>query len=97
VLECLGGTLELGAGRGDVGIAGGVGTEVAFPRSYLVEGSRRELVQTHEWVGLEGGAVWVSGRIRRGPVPFFHEQVLEFELQLGVGAALGGLGVGLAE
>jgi len=42
-------------------------------------------------------AVLVPGWIRRGLVPFFHEEVLAFKLELGVGAGREGHGVGLAE
>jgi len=44
VLECLGGTLAAGAGGGDLAVPGGVGTDVALPRSHLREASRGELV-----------------------------------------------------
>jgi len=53
VLERLGGALTTGAGGGDVIVRGRVTAEVAFPRPHLVEATRGELVQPHEWVGFE--------------------------------------------
>jgi len=44
VLECLGGELAPRAGCGDVTVPGGVGAEVALPRSHLVVAARGELV-----------------------------------------------------
>jgi len=44
VFECLGGTLATGAGGRGVVVPGGVGAEVAFPRSHLVEAARGEVV-----------------------------------------------------
>jgi len=44
MLECLGGTLAAGAGGGGIVVPGGVGAEVALPRSHLMEAARRELV-----------------------------------------------------
>ena len=76
VFKCLGGILAPGAGWGDVAVPGGVGTEVAFPRSRLVEATRRELVEAHERVGFKGGAVWVFGQVGCGRYPFLHEEVL---------------------
>jgi len=48
-------------------------------------------------VGFERGAVWVSGGIRCGLFPFFHEELPALDLQLGVAAARRGLGVKLSE
>jgi len=48
-------------------------------------------------VRLEGGAEWVPSRVWCGLVPFVHEEVLAFKLELGVGAARGGLGVVIDE
>jgi len=48
-------------------------------------------------VRLERGAVWVPGRVWCGLVRFLHEKVLAFELELGVGAARGGLRVVIDE
>jgi len=48
-------------------------------------------------MGLERGAVRVPGHVWRSLVPFFHEEVLAFELELRVRAEWGGLGIGLAE
>ena len=42
---------------------------------------------------LERRAVGVSSRVRRSLLPFLHEEVLALELELGVGAAPGGLGI----
>jgi len=97
VLECVGGTLAAGACVGGVAVPGGVGPEVATPRSHLVDASRGELVKAHEGVRLKGGGVWVSGVVRSGLLPFFHEEVSALELELGVGAAQGGLGIVLGE
>jgi len=44
VLECLRGILASGAGGGGIAVPGGVGAEVAFPRSHLIEAARGELV-----------------------------------------------------
>jgi len=93
VLECLGGILASGARSGGVAVPGRVGAEVAFPRSHLVKAARGELVQAHEQVGLERGAVWVSSWVRCSCLPFFHEEIPPQEFNLGVGAARGGLGV----
>jgi len=80
--------------------------EVALPRSHLVEAARSELVEAHEWVGLQRGLVRVRlqrglvrvpGRVRSSPVPFFHEEVLALKLKLGVGAARGRLRVVIGE
>jgi len=46
---------------------------------------------------FDPGAVRVPGWVWSGLVTFFHEETPALELQLGVGAARGGLGVGLAE
>ena len=97
MFECLGGTLASRAGGGAVAVPGGVGAEIALPRSHLVEASRREFVQPHERVGSERGAERVPGGIRCGRVPFFHEEVLALKLQLGIGAAPGWLGVKFTE
>jgi len=48
-------------------------------------------------VRLERGAVRVPGHVWQGLVPFFHEEVFAFELELGVAAAWRGLRVELAE
>jgi len=73
VLECLGGTLADVAGGGGVAVTRRVGAEVALPRSHLVEAARGELAQANKGAGLEQPAVWVSGRIWRSLVPFFHQ------------------------
>ena len=46
---------------------------------------------------LERGAVWVPGWVRRGLFPFFEEETPAVELEQGVGAARGGLGVVINE
>jgi len=46
---------------------------------------------------LERGAVWVPGWVRRGLFPFFEKETPALELELGVGAAWGGLGVMIYE
>jgi len=91
VLERLRGAQATRAVGGGVPVPRGVGAEVALPRSHLVEAARRELVKAHERMGLYRGLVWVSGRVRCGLVPLFHEEVLAFKLRLRVGAARGGL------
>jgi len=93
VLERLRGAPAAGAGGGIDAVPGGVGTEITLTRSHLVEAAGREFIEPHEGVGLQGGAVWVPGRVWRGIVPFFHKEVLAFKLQLGVGATRGGRGV----
>ena len=97
MLECLRGTLAFGAGDGAVVIPGGVGAEVTLPRSHLVKAACGQLVQAHKPVGLERGAVRVLGWVWRDLVPFLYEEVLAFELELGVGATRWGHRVGLAE
>jgi len=42
---------------------------------------------------LERGAEGVSSRVRRSLLPFLHEEIPALELELGVGAARGGLGI----
>jgi len=93
MLECLGGSLASGAGGGGIAVPRGVGAEVAFPRSHLVEAARGKLIKAHEWVGPKRGEVWVPGLVWRGLVPFFHEEVLALLFELGVRAAPGGLWV----
>jgi len=44
VFQCRVGILAPGAGGGDVAVTGGVGAEVALPRSHLMEAPRGELV-----------------------------------------------------
>jgi len=98
VFECLRGTLATRACGGDVvAVPGGVGTEVAFTRSHLMYSARGELVQAHERVRFERGAVWVSSRVRRSLLPFCHEEAPALEFKLGVGAARGGLRVEVCE
>jgi len=96
VLERLGGGRTAGAGGGDIAVPGGVGAEVALPRSHLVEAARSELVEAHEGVGLQRGLVRVSGLVWSSPVPFFHEEVLALKLKLRVGAARGGVRIEIA-
>jgi len=93
VLKRLGGLQATGARGGDFAIPGGVGAEVALPRSHLVEATQGEFVKAHERVGLQRGAEGVPGWVWSGPVPFFHEEVLSLDFKLPVGAARGGLGV----
>jgi len=57
-------------GRGVVP-PGGVCAEVALAGSHLVKAAHGELVEAHERVGLDRGAVGVSGRVRRRLFPFF--------------------------
>ena len=83
VFQRLRSALATGAGGGDVAVPAGVGAEVAFPRSHLMEASRGELVPAHKRVGLDRPSVRVSGRIWRGLVPFCYEEVLAFELSRG--------------
>jgi len=97
VFECFGGTLAPWAGGGDIAVPGWVGSEVALPRSHLVEAARRKLVEAHEGVRPKGGAERVSDRVWCGHVPFFHEEAFAFELELRVGAARGGRGVEVDE
>jgi len=67
----LGGLVAAGTGGRGVVAPGGVCAEVALARSHLVETARGELVEAHEWVRLDRGAVGVHGRVRRSPFPFF--------------------------
>ena len=97
VLERLGGGQTTGARGGGIAVPGGVGAEVTPPRSHLVEAARGELVEAHERVGLQRGAERVPGRVWSGLVPFIHEEVFAFELELRVGAARGGHRVEVAE
>jgi len=97
VLERLRGCQTTGARCGDFAVPGGVGAEVALPRSHLVKAARSKLVEAHERVGLQRGAERVPGRVWSSLVPFFHEEVLALKLELWVGAARGGLGIEVAE
>ena len=97
MFERLGGGQAAGARGGDFAVPGGVGAEVALPRSHLVEAARGEFVEAHERVGLQRGLVWVPGRVWSGLVPFFHEEVLALKFKLRVGATRGGLREELAE
>jgi len=97
VLERLGGAQTAGAGHGGVAVPRGVGGEVTLPRSHLVKAARGELVQAHKRVGFYRGWVWVSGRVGRGLVPLFYEEVFAVQFELRVGAARGGLRVELAD
>ena len=65
--------------------------EVALTRPHLVQAARGEFVEAHwhERMGLERGAVRVSGRVWRGLLPFFHKETAALELELGIGAARG--------
>ena len=85
--EVLGGFAAAGTGGRGVIVPRRVGTQVAFPRSQLVKAAGGKLVQAHEGMGLEGGAVRVPGRIRRGIFPFFHEEAPTLELKLWIRAA----------
>jgi len=91
VLERLGGGQATGAPGGDIVVPGGMGSEVALPRSHLVEAASGEFVEAHERVGLQRGPERVPSRVWSGLVPFFHEEVLAFKLELLVGAARRGL------
>ena len=82
VLECLRGILAFPAGGGGIAVPGGVGAEVAFPRSHLVEAARGELVKAHERVRFKRGAVRVSGRVWCGLLLFFHKETPTLELQV---------------
>ena len=84
VIQCLWGIQASGAGGWDIAISGGVGAEVALPRSHLVEAASGELVKAHKRVGLYRGAVGVAGRVRRSLFPLFHQEVLALKLELGV-------------
>ena len=97
MLERLGGGQTTGARGGDFTVPGGVGAEVAFPRSHLVKAARSTFVEPHEQVGLQRGAERVPGRVWSVLVPFFHEEGLGLMLELWVGAARGGLGVEIAK
>jgi len=85
----LGDLVTAGTGGRGVVAPGGVCAEVALARPHLVKAARGELVEAHEWVGLDRGAVRVSGRVRCGLFPLLDEEVPTLELQLGVGAARG--------
>jgi len=67
----LGGLVTAGTGGRGVVAPGGVCAEVALAGSHLVKAARGELVEAHERVGLDRGAVGVSGRVRRRLFPFF--------------------------
>ena len=97
VLERFGGGQAARAGGGGVAFPRGVAAEVALPSSHLVEAARGELVEAHERVGLQRALLWVPGRVWSGLIPFFHEEVLAFKLELWVGAARGGLRVEVAK
>ena len=96
MFESLGGVLTARAGGGGIVVPGGVGADVALPRSHLVEPAGGELVEPHKRVGFQRGSIWISGWVGRGPDPFFHEEVLAPKVERGVGAARGGLGVEFA-
>ena len=97
MLEHLGGGQTARACGGGVAVPGGVGAQVALPRSHLVEVAGREPVEAHERMGLQRGLEWVPGRVRSGLVPFFHEEVLALKLKLRVGAARGRLRIEVAK
>jgi len=44
-------------------------------------------------MGFDRGAVWVAGRVWCGLLSLAHKETAALELQLGVGAARGGLSV----
>jgi len=90
MLKGLGGLAAAGTGGRSVIAPGGVCAEVALAGSHLVEAARGELVEAHERVGLDRGAVGVSGRVRRRLFPFFDKEAPTLELELGIGAARGG-------
>jgi len=74
-----------------------MGAEVALARSHLVDPFRLEFIEAHEGVGLEGGAVLVSGQVRCPGLPFFHEEVAAAPPLLWVGSPLGGVRVGFGK
>jgi len=86
----LGGLVTAGAGGWGVVAPGGVCAEVALAGSHLVKAARGELIEAHERMGLDRGAVGVSGRVRRRLFPFLDKEVPTLELKLGIGAARGG-------
>jgi len=97
VLEGVRGLLAAGAGgRGGI-VPAWVGAEVALARPHLVYAPHVELAKAHKRMGLKCGAEDVPGGVRRGLLPFFHEEVPAQELELGVGAARGGRGVVFTE
>ena len=66
----LGGLVAARTGGRGVVAPGGVCAEVALAGSHLVEAARGELVEAHERVGLDRGAVGVSSRVWRRFFPF---------------------------
>jgi len=72
----------------------GMALKVDFARSNRVNSTQVELVETHERMGFEGGGVSISGRIRGGSAPLFHQEVAAVLVQLGVGLAQLGVWVG---
>ena len=74
-----------------------MGGEVALTRPHLVKATRVELGEAHKRMGLQRGAVGVSGGVRRYPFPFLQEERLAAELKLWVGSAWGGSGVQLSQ
>ena len=93
VFECLRRILAPWVGHGVIIVPGGVGPEVALPRSRLVDATGGKLVEAYKGVGLQRGGVRVPGQVWRSFDPFFHEQSLALKPQHGVGAAQGGCGV----
>jgi len=87
MLKGLGGLVTAGTGGRGVVAPGGMCAEVALARSHLVEAASGELIEAHERVGLDRGAVGVSGRVWRGLFPFFDKEAPALELELGIGAA----------
>ena len=85
LLKGLGFLHASGAGGGGVVVPGLVCSQVALPRPHLVKAAGREFVETHERVGLQRGTVGVSSWVRGRVIPVFHQEILAFKLELGVG------------
>jgi len=66
-----GGLVTAGTGGWGVVAPGGVCAEVALAGSQLVKAARGKPIEAHERVGLDRGAVGVSGRVWRGLFPFY--------------------------
>jgi len=66
------------------GPPGGVGSQVTFPSSHLVDATRHELAQTHEQSWVNGRRVVVVGRWGEQSKPVLNEHLPDPFLQGGV-------------
>jgi len=70
-----------------------MGAEIALAGSHLGDPSPVQFVEAHKGMGLEGGAVRVSGWVRYQGLTFLHEEVAASPPLVGVKAPHGMVGV----